>query len=279
MAFRQLEAFARVVETRSVSRAAEALRLTQSTVSEHVRLLEEEIGGTRLLDRLGRETVPTRAGELLYAYTQRMIELRTEARQALDQFLVKLGGLRLTRHFFVVTHRARTRSPLCQAFLDFLLATREGPGRGAGGADATRAAAAPDWFAGDAGLEGMVRGRQGAVLLAQEEVEEALGQLRRDLVDGQIPRHIHRPLVGADERDAGGAEVEVGLEGPSAVGGELPLEVVHQEVDALLTARHVGAPGAQRALHDSYPSLASDESRSNSNRSYHILGLAESSQP
>src|SRR3546814_5045907 len=48
--------FAQVVDTRSFSRAAEALRLTQSTVSEHVRLLEDEVG-TRLFDRLGRETV------------------------------------------------------------------------------------------------------------------------------------------------------------------------------------------------------------------------------
>lgn len=78
MDFRQLEVFAKVVEIRSFSRAAEALRLTQSTVSEHVRLLEEEIGA-RLCDRLGRETLPTRAGELLHGYAQRMLALRTEA--------------------------------------------------------------------------------------------------------------------------------------------------------------------------------------------------------
>ncbi len=71
MDFRQLEVFAKVVETRSFSRAAEGLRLTQSTISEHVRLLEEEIGA-RLFDRLGRETLPTRAGELLYGYAQRL---------------------------------------------------------------------------------------------------------------------------------------------------------------------------------------------------------------
>ncbi|HEV8674250.1 MAG TPA: selenium metabolism-associated LysR family transcriptional regulator [Methylomirabilota bacterium] len=91
MDFRQLEAFAKVAETRSFSRAAEALRLTQSTVSEHVRLLEDEVG-TRLLDRLGRETVPTRAGELLYGYAQRLLALRTDAQQALQQFLGQVSG-------------------------------------------------------------------------------------------------------------------------------------------------------------------------------------------
>src|SRR5437773_9759515 len=79
--FRQLEVFTRAVDLRSFSRAAEALRLTQSTVSEHVRLLEDELG-TRLFDRLGRETVATRAGELLHDYSRRLLALRTEARQA-----------------------------------------------------------------------------------------------------------------------------------------------------------------------------------------------------
>ena len=91
MDLRQLEVFARVVELRSFSRAAEALHLTQSTVSEHVRLLEEEIGA-RLFDRLGRETLPTRAGELLFGYAQRMLALRVEAVQGLQQFLGQVAG-------------------------------------------------------------------------------------------------------------------------------------------------------------------------------------------
>ena len=91
MDLRQLEVFAGVYDLRSFSRAASALNLTQSTVSEHVRLLEEELG-TRLFDRLSRETVPTRAGELLYGYARRMLGLRTEARQALDQFLGQISG-------------------------------------------------------------------------------------------------------------------------------------------------------------------------------------------
>jgi DNA-binding transcriptional LysR family regulator len=37
---------------------------------------------------------------------------------------VKLKDLPVTRHFYVVTHASRSRSPLCQAFLDFLDAGR-----------------------------------------------------------------------------------------------------------------------------------------------------------
>ena len=91
MDLRQLEVFVGVYELRSFSRTASSLRLTQSTVSEHVRLLEEELG-TRLFDRLSRETVPTRAGELLYGYAKRMLTLRSDARQALDQFLGQVTG-------------------------------------------------------------------------------------------------------------------------------------------------------------------------------------------
>src|SRR5204862_237330 len=53
---RQLEIFAKVAEFGSFSRAAEALYLTQPTVSEHIRTLEDEFG-VRLLDRLGRKQI------------------------------------------------------------------------------------------------------------------------------------------------------------------------------------------------------------------------------
>jgi len=66
MDLRRLEVFAKVAELGSFSRAAEALFLTQPTVSEHVRALEDELG-VQLLDRLGRGAAPTRAGQLCSA--------------------------------------------------------------------------------------------------------------------------------------------------------------------------------------------------------------------
>ncbi|HVQ75374.1 MAG TPA: LysR family transcriptional regulator [Candidatus Binatia bacterium] len=71
---RQLEIFARVAALGSFSRAAEALHLTQPTVSEHIRALEDELG-IRLLDRLGRGAVLTKAGHLLIAYAHRLLDL------------------------------------------------------------------------------------------------------------------------------------------------------------------------------------------------------------
>jgi DNA-binding transcriptional LysR family regulator len=91
MDLRQLEVLCKIVELKSFSRAAEAIFLTQPTVSGHIKTLEEEVG-TRLLDRLDKEVVPTRAGLILYRYARKIIELRHEARQALDQFLGSLQG-------------------------------------------------------------------------------------------------------------------------------------------------------------------------------------------
>ena len=91
MDLRQLEIFAKVAELGSFSRAAESLHLTQPTVSEHIRGLEDELG-VRLLDRLGRGTGPTAAGRLLLVYATRMLALAREARQALDSFQGRMRG-------------------------------------------------------------------------------------------------------------------------------------------------------------------------------------------
>jgi DNA-binding transcriptional LysR family regulator len=91
MDLRRLEVFAKVAELGSFSRAADALFLTQPTVSEHVRALEVEVGQP-LLDRLGRGATPTPAGRVLLEYARRMLKLAEEARQALDRFQGRMSG-------------------------------------------------------------------------------------------------------------------------------------------------------------------------------------------
>jgi DNA-binding transcriptional LysR family regulator len=91
MDLRRLEVFAKVAELGSFSRAAEALFLTQPTVSEHVRALEEDLG-IQLLDRLGRGATPTPGGQVLLGYARRILALTREARQAIDQFQGRMGG-------------------------------------------------------------------------------------------------------------------------------------------------------------------------------------------
>ena len=91
MDIRALEVFCRIVELKSFSKAAEAVYLTQPTVSGHIKGLEEFVG-LKLLDRLGREAVPTKAGELLYGYAKQVLALRNQAIQALDEYKGSLKG-------------------------------------------------------------------------------------------------------------------------------------------------------------------------------------------
>jgi DNA-binding transcriptional LysR family regulator len=88
---RQLEVFCKVVELKSFSRAAEAIFLTQPTVSQHVSALESFFN-LPLLDRLGKEIKPTRAGELLYQYAQEILHLKEKACQSLSHYAGKKSG-------------------------------------------------------------------------------------------------------------------------------------------------------------------------------------------
>jgi DNA-binding transcriptional LysR family regulator len=90
----RLHIFCKVVEQRSFSKAASAVYLSQPTVSSHIKDLEDHFA-CKLVDRLGREVVPTKAGELLYEYASKMLTLKDETEKALAEFHGKLKG-RLT---------------------------------------------------------------------------------------------------------------------------------------------------------------------------------------
>jgi len=92
---RQLEVFRKVVDLKSFSKAADAVFLAQASVSERVSTLENMVG-TRLLDRLGREVVPTRAGELLYKHAVLLLEMKRTAALEMADFLgIKQGEIEL----------------------------------------------------------------------------------------------------------------------------------------------------------------------------------------
>jgi DNA-binding transcriptional LysR family regulator len=68
-----LRAFCQVARLGSVSRAAEALYLSQPAVTLQLQALERELG-VRLLERSGRRLVPTREGALLYDLARPLVE-------------------------------------------------------------------------------------------------------------------------------------------------------------------------------------------------------------
>ena len=68
-----LRAFCQVARLGSVSRAAEALYVSQPAVSQQLQALERELGA-RLFERSGRRLLPTREGEALYALARPLVE-------------------------------------------------------------------------------------------------------------------------------------------------------------------------------------------------------------
>jgi DNA-binding transcriptional LysR family regulator len=87
----QLNIFCKVIELKSFSRAGKAVHLSQPTISSHIKDLEGHFD-CRLIDRLSKEAVPTKAGELLYGYAKRMLALRDETETALAGYNGKIRG-------------------------------------------------------------------------------------------------------------------------------------------------------------------------------------------
>ena len=67
------------------------IRLSQPTVSSHIKDLENHFG-CQLIDRLGNQSVPTKAGELLYEYARKLISLRDETETAMAEFQGRIKG-------------------------------------------------------------------------------------------------------------------------------------------------------------------------------------------
>jgi DNA-binding transcriptional LysR family regulator len=79
----QLRTFLAVIEHAGFTRAAEALGLSQSTVSFQIKSLEAD-AGARLLDRGPGGVVPTPAGRVLRRHAERVLEVIAEAKAALS---------------------------------------------------------------------------------------------------------------------------------------------------------------------------------------------------
>jgi DNA-binding transcriptional LysR family regulator len=89
-----LRSFVSVVDAGGFTRAGERVHRTQSTVSQQIKRLEDDVGQT-LLDRTGKDVTPTEAGERLLSYARRLLSLAEEARDVMarpdSEGAVRLG--------------------------------------------------------------------------------------------------------------------------------------------------------------------------------------------
>jgi len=94
MEFKQLEAFSAVAETKSFSRAAGQLYLSQSTVSSHIRNLEKELKKS-LFIRSTKTVRLTPDGILFLRYVRRILDTRDAALNAIStpgETIIHLGA-------------------------------------------------------------------------------------------------------------------------------------------------------------------------------------------
>lgn len=118
MTWTQLKTFRVVALRQSFTRAAEELHMSQPAVSAQIQVLEKYCG-VKLFARLGKKVALTEAGEILFSYAERILNLTDEAKQAIDELKgLKRGRLRIGASFLVgvyimpqILGRFKTRYP------------------------------------------------------------------------------------------------------------------------------------------------------------------------
>lgn len=91
MDFKQIEAFINVAKYKSFSKAADAIYLSQPTISAHISSLEQELS-MPLFDRHGKSVKLTKAGTLFLEYALNLVNIRNTAIASLSEFENKISG-------------------------------------------------------------------------------------------------------------------------------------------------------------------------------------------
>ncbi len=95
MDLHQLRVFHAAIKSGGFTRAGEELHLSQSTVSQHIKLMEEELGCSLFL-RVGKRVMVTEAGTVLLQYAERIFrELRNAEMAVREINALKRGTVRL----------------------------------------------------------------------------------------------------------------------------------------------------------------------------------------
>jgi DNA-binding transcriptional LysR family regulator len=130
----QLRIFQAVAQSRSFTRAADLVHLTQPGISKHIKQMEEYFGAP-LFDRAGRKVTLTEAGTILFEATQGVMAIVDVAEQRIEDLKGLRGGrLRLGSSFPIgvyllpaVLARFRKRYPAVEVMLDITLSDSIGP--------------------------------------------------------------------------------------------------------------------------------------------------------
>lgn len=99
-----MEAFVQVAAHHSFSRAAEALQLTQPSITARIQALERELG-EKMFERGGRSVRLTDAGTILLPYAERILQMLREAKEGVEEVRsVQAGRLRLGSALTISTY-------------------------------------------------------------------------------------------------------------------------------------------------------------------------------
>ena len=91
MDLRKLEAFCKVYENMSFSKAGRELYLSQSTISSHISALEDELG-VLLFDRAGRSVLRTPAAQILYKRAMEVFQILERSVSEIALLNKKISG-------------------------------------------------------------------------------------------------------------------------------------------------------------------------------------------
>ncbi|MGE7218524.1 LysR family transcriptional regulator [Priestia koreensis] len=94
MELRHLITFKTIIEKGGFKKAADHLGYAQSSVTNHVKDLEEELN-QRLFDRLGKKVVLTTFGKEFFPYANKIIDLYTEVKEKANHYDEPSGNLRI----------------------------------------------------------------------------------------------------------------------------------------------------------------------------------------
>lgn len=106
MTLKQLEVFLAVADTLSFSKGGEMVSLAQSTASQHIRALEDELN-VRLFDRSASQVALTEVGRLFYDHAARISRQCSEATEAirrfqgLEQAILRVGASTIPAAFLI----------------------------------------------------------------------------------------------------------------------------------------------------------------------------------